>query len=66
MHRGAFLRDGYGEHGVGVTVGEDLAGQPLDSCGRRTLPDADGDHTRREQQDVATLEVLAPPAVDLR
>ena len=58
VHRGPLLRDRHGEHGVRVTVGEDLAGQALDTGGRRTLPDADGDDTRPEQQDVATLEVL--------
>ena len=47
---------------VGV---EDLAGEPLDAGGRRTLPDADGDHARRQQQDVAALDVLVVPAVDL-
>ena len=66
VHGGALLRDGYGEHGVRGSVREDLAGQPLDARGRRTLADADGDDARRQQQHVAALEVLAPPAVDLR
>ena len=66
VHRGALLGDGYGEHGVRGPVGEDLAGQALDPRGRRTLPDADGQDARREQQYVATLDVLAAPTVDLR
>ncbi len=64
MHGGAFLRDGYGEHRVRQVGLEHLAGQPLDSGGRRTLADADGDHPGREQQHVAALDVLVVPAVD--
>ena len=64
VHGRALLRDRHGEHGVGEPVGEDLPGQPLDAGRRRPLPDADGDHAGREQQHVAALDVLAPPAVD--
>ena len=65
MHGGALLRDGYGEHGVRQVGVEDLAGEPLDAGGRRTLADADRDHAGREQQHVAALDVLVVPAVDL-
>jgi hypothetical protein len=51
---------------VGSPVGEDLPGKALDTSGRRTLSDADGENPRGQQEYVATLEVLAPPAVDLR
>ena len=44
---------------------EDLAGQPLDAGRRGPLADADGEHARRQQQDVAALDVLVVPAVDL-
>ncbi len=44
---------------------EDLAGQPLDAGRGRTLPDADRDHARGQEQDVAALHVLVVPAVDL-
>ena len=65
VHGGPLLRDRHGEHGVREVGVEDLAGQPLDAGGRRPLADADRDHARREQQDVAALDVLVVPAVDL-
>ena len=45
---------------------EDLPSQPLGPGGRGALTDPDGDHAGGEQQHVAALDVLVPPAVDAR
>ena len=63
VHRGAFLGDRHGKHDLGEAALQRLAGEALEAGRSRTFADSDGEDARRQQQDVAALEVLEVRAV---
>ena len=66
VHLSALLGNRDGQDGVRQTVVEETARQRLRTGWRGPLPDADGDHPRRQQQHVAALDrrrarLVGPP-----